>query len=34
LAHGKLPDRAAASQAKQFWGERLDALKEVLAGNP
>jgi hypothetical protein len=31
LAHGKLPDRAAATQAKQYWGERLEALKEVLA---
>jgi hypothetical protein len=30
LAHGKLPDRASATRAKQYWTERLGALKEVL----
>jgi hypothetical protein len=30
LAHGKLPDRASVSRAKEYWTERLDALKEVL----
>jgi len=31
VQHGKLPDKAAADKAKAFWGERLDALAEVLA---
>jgi hypothetical protein len=31
LSHGKLADRAAATRVKQYWVERLDALKEVLA---
>jgi uncharacterized protein YndB with AHSA1/START domain len=30
LAHGKLPDKAAATRMKQYWGERLGALEEVL----
>jgi hypothetical protein len=30
LAHGKLPDRASATRAKQYWTERLDALEQVL----
>jgi hypothetical protein len=30
LAHGKLPDQAAATQAKQYWTERLKALENVL----
>jgi hypothetical protein len=30
LAHGKLPEQTAATQAKQFWTERLGALEEVL----
>jgi hypothetical protein len=30
LTHGKLPEQAAATQAKQFWTERLGALEEVL----
>ncbi|MGH7580271.1 MAG: hypothetical protein ACREM9_08875 [Gemmatimonadales bacterium] len=34
LAHGKLPDRAAATRAKEYWGERLDVLKQVLAASP
>jgi hypothetical protein len=31
VQHGKLADRAAATRMKQYWAERLDALKEVLA---
>jgi uncharacterized protein YndB with AHSA1/START domain len=31
LAHQKLPDQAAATQAKAFWGERLEKLKVILA---
>jgi hypothetical protein len=31
LAHGKLPDKAAATQMKQYWTERLEELKEMLA---
>jgi hypothetical protein len=31
LAHRKLPDRAATIRMKEYWGERLDALKTVLA---
>jgi hypothetical protein len=30
LAHQKLPDRTSADRMKAYWGERLDALKEVL----
>ncbi len=30
LAHRKLPDRAAVDRMKQYWAERLDALKEIL----
>ncbi|HYF40757.1 MAG TPA: hypothetical protein VD930_13765 [Gemmatimonadales bacterium] len=30
LAHRKLPDRAAVDRMKQYWGERLEALKEIL----
>jgi uncharacterized protein YndB with AHSA1/START domain len=31
VAHGKLPDRTSADRMKQYWGERLDALKALLA---
>jgi hypothetical protein len=31
IQHGKLANRAAATRIKQYWTERLDALKEVLA---
>ena len=31
VQHGKLLDKAAADKAKAFWGERLNALGEVLA---
>jgi len=31
LAHVKLPDRAAQTRVKQYWADRLDALKEILA---
>ena len=31
IQHGKLSDKAAASRAKEYWTERLNALKEVLA---
>jgi uncharacterized protein YndB with AHSA1/START domain len=31
LQHGKLPARAAATRMKQYWGERLGALKDLLA---
>jgi hypothetical protein len=31
IQHGKLPDRASVLRLKQFWGERLNALAEVLA---
>jgi hypothetical protein len=31
VQHGKLADRAAATRMKQYWAERLDALKDVLA---
>jgi uncharacterized protein YndB with AHSA1/START domain len=34
VAHTKLPDRARADELKRFWGERLDALAEQLAGSP
>lgn len=30
LQHGKLPDRAATTRAKQYWAERLVALEDVL----
>jgi hypothetical protein len=30
VQRGRLPDRAAAARVKQYWAERLDALKEVL----
>jgi uncharacterized protein YndB with AHSA1/START domain len=30
IAHEKLPDRAAAMRSRQYWGERLDALGQVL----
>jgi hypothetical protein len=32
IAHEKLPDQAAATRSKQYWGERLDALGQVLQG--
>jgi uncharacterized protein YndB with AHSA1/START domain len=31
VQHGRLPDKAAATQVKQYWAERLAALGEVLA---
>ena len=31
VQHGKLPAKAAADQAKAFWGERLGVLAEMLA---
>jgi hypothetical protein len=31
VQHGKLPDRAAAARMKQYWGERFDALGDVLS---
>lgn len=31
LSHVKLPDRAAQTRVKQYWSDRLDALKEILA---
>jgi hypothetical protein len=31
VQHTKLPDRATSDRMKQFWSERLDALKPVLA---
>lgn len=31
LLHGKLPDRAAAARMKRYWGERFDALGELLS---
>lgn len=30
LQQNRLPDRASAEQAKQFWAKRLDALRERL----
>jgi hypothetical protein len=30
LSHVKLRDKAAATRAKEYWGDRLDALKDVL----
>ena len=32
IQHGKLPDAARAAELKRYWGERLDALAEQLAG--
>lgn len=32
LAHTKLPDKATSDRLKQYWSERLDALREVVAG--
>jgi uncharacterized protein YndB with AHSA1/START domain len=31
IQHEKLPDQATAARVRQYWAERLDALKEVLA---
>jgi len=31
LSHVKLPDRAAQTRVRQYWADRLDALKEILA---
>jgi hypothetical protein len=31
VAHTKLPDKESATRVKQYWGERLNALGEVLA---
>ena len=31
IQHGRLPNRAAATQTKEFWAERLTTLAEVLA---
>ena len=31
IQHGKLTDRAAVLRTKEYWAERLDALKEVLS---
>jgi len=31
VQHEKLPDRAAQTRLKQYWTERLDALREMLA---
>lgn len=33
VQQSKLPDRAAAEQAKQFWAKRLDGLRERLEGD-
>jgi hypothetical protein len=33
LAHGKLPDRAAAARAKQYWTKRLNALGDILVSS-
>jgi hypothetical protein len=30
VQHNKLPDRASAERAKQFWARRLDELRELL----
>lgn len=32
LQHRKLPNREKADEMKLYWGERLEALKEMLAG--
>jgi hypothetical protein len=34
IEHARLADRPAADAIRQFWGERLDALGEVLAQAP
>lgn len=31
IQHGKLPDQSAATRAKEYWAERLGALREILA---
>ena len=31
IQHGRLPDRRAADTTRHFWGERLNALRELLA---
>ena len=31
IQHGKLPDLATATRVKQYWAERLGALKDILA---
>ena len=31
IQHARLADRSAADAIRQYWGERLDALEEVLA---
>jgi hypothetical protein len=31
VQHTRLPDRDAADRLKQYWSDRLDALREVLA---
>lgn len=31
IQHGKLPDKGAAERMKAWWGERLEALGEVLS---
>jgi uncharacterized protein YndB with AHSA1/START domain len=33
VQHSKLADKARADELKRFWGERLDALAEQLAGS-
>ena len=33
VQHSKLPDRALAEQAKQFWAMRLDGLRKWLEGD-
>jgi hypothetical protein len=30
VQHTKLPDRETANQLKDYWSERLDALRDVL----
>jgi hypothetical protein len=32
VSQAKLPDRETAERLKVYWSERLDALREVLAG--
>jgi uncharacterized protein YndB with AHSA1/START domain len=32
VQHGRLPSAAAGERMKKFWGERLDALKQLLEG--
>lgn len=32
IQHSSLPDKASADRMKTLWGERLDALAEMLAG--